>query len=211
VGNNAVSDERVRDTVHVRVLKRTIMAVVAVTEVVLTSNEFEGPFKGVNMRHLRNVYPTLYCSHRSIKNALAELCEFGFLKELKVAGENCPRWVPTGQGRELAKRTVIIDERLYLYYPGIQQSDTRVTYERVRDIIRNQIQEKHIIREDDFYKTGLQERVEKVYSQRTNKGGQRFNARVNVTMLSGRTTIPFHDVVEIICPHHLVSKRVSWF
>jgi hypothetical protein len=136
------------------VLKKVMMTVAAVTEVVLTSNEFEGQFKGVSMRHLRNVYPTLYCSHDSIKNALAELCEFGLLEKLEFAGENCPRWVPTKQGREVAKRMVIEDEKLYLYYPGIQRSDTRVTYERVRDIIRNQIQENHIIREDDFYKTG---------------------------------------------------------
>jgi hypothetical protein len=131
----------------VRVWKMVLMAVVALTEVTLTSNEFKGRFKGVSIRHLRSIYPTNSLNFNSLRYALEALREFGLLERVEVAGEKYGRWIPTGLGKKTAEGMVFEDRRLPLYY---ETTDTNVTYERVREIVRKQMQ--LIIREDDFWK-----------------------------------------------------------
>jgi hypothetical protein len=137
----------------VRVLKMVLMAVAALTEVTLTSNEFKGRFKGVSIRHLRSIYPTENLNFNSLRYALEALHDFCLLEKVEVAGEKYGRWIPTGFGKKTAEGMVFEDRRLPLYYEfycNTQLTDTNVTYERLRNIVSRKIQ--LVIREDDFWK-----------------------------------------------------------
>jgi hypothetical protein len=149
-----VVDKKMNRGVTVRVLKMVLMAVVALYDEIRASNTFEGDkFKGVSMRHLRLIYPTDRLNPKSLRNALETWCDFGSLKKVEVAGEKDFRWVPSESGRKAAERMVFEDARLPLYYKVYYDqtlTDTNATYERVRDIVRKQMQ--LIIRGDDFWR-----------------------------------------------------------